>query len=248
MVFGSLSVQDDRAIPVFAPPYVSQEPFHFSNMTIVSISYRVQASQIQHLVPQELELEDQPIMTSLFIHYGTSTVGEYNEYVHTVRVKYNNDIYDYSLVLLLDNDSAIFAGREIFGYPKIFGKVNFHPSAGSRVMMGNAERPAGRSLIEFEFAPKALLDVPLGEATPPKVLNLRVIPSTDQAEPALREFVAVDMQFEFSERWSGEGSLKFNKGFASTPWADLDVVSYIGSWMGKSKAVLGNKVDRFPLR
>ncbi|KAF5699842.1 acetoacetate decarboxylase [Fusarium globosum] len=126
MVFGSLSVQDDRAIPVFAPPYVSQEPFHFSNMTIVSISYRVQASQIQHLVPQELELEDQPIMTSLFIHYGTSTVGEYNEYVHTVRVK-------------------------------------------------------------------------------------------------------------------------FNKGFASPPWANLDVVSYIGSWMGKSKAVLGNKVDRFPL-
>ncbi|KAI1009453.1 hypothetical protein LB504_002920 [Fusarium proliferatum] len=247
MVFGSLSVQNDRAIPLFAPPYLSQEPFYFSNMTIVSISYRVQASQIQHLVPRELELEDQPIMTSLFIHYGTSTVGEYNEYVHTVRVKYNNDIYDYSLVLLLDNDSAIFAGREIFGYPKIFGKVNFHPSSGSRVMMGNAERPAGRSLVEFEFAPKALLDASVGAATPPKVLNLRVIPSTDPAEPALREFVAVDMHFEFSERWSGQGSLKFNKGFASTPWADLDVVSYIGSWMGKSNAVLGNKVDRFPL-
>ncbi|KAI1039992.1 hypothetical protein LB505_006000 [Fusarium chuoi] len=247
MVFGSLSVQNDRAIPVFAAPYVSQEPFYFSNMTIVSISYRVQASQIQHLVPRELELEDQPIMTPLFVHYGTSTVGEYNEYVHTVRVKYNNDIYDYSLVLLLDNDSAIFAGREIFGYPKIFGKVNFHPSAGSIVMMGNAERPAGRPLIEFEFAPKAFLDASLGEATPPKVLNLRVIPCTDPAEPALREFVAVDMQFEFSERWSGEGSLKFNKEFTSTPWADLDVVSYVGSWMGKSKAVLGNKVDRVSL-
>ncbi|KAF5694923.1 acetoacetate decarboxylase [Fusarium denticulatum] len=247
MVFGSLSVQGDRAIPVFAPPYVSQEPFYFSDMTIVAISYRVQASQIQHLVPQELELEDQPIMTSLFIHYGTSTAGEYNEYVQTVRVKFNNETYDYSIVLVLDNDSAIFAGREIFGYPKIFGKVNFHPSAGSRVMMGNVERPAGRSLIEFEFAPKAILDNSLGEVTPPKVLNLRVIPSTDPAEPALREFVAVDMQFEFSETWSGEGSLRFNRGFASTPWANLDVVSYVGSWMGKSKAVLGNKVDRFPL-
>ncbi|KAF4437214.1 acetoacetate decarboxylase [Fusarium acutatum] len=247
MIFGSLTVQDDRAIPVFAPPYVSQEPFYFSDMTIVAISYRVQASQVQHLVPQELELENQPIMTSSFIHYGTSTVGEYNEYVHTVRVKYNSDIYDYSLVLVLDNDSAIFAGREIFGYPKIFGKVNFHPSAGSRVMMGNVERPAGRPLIEFEFAPKAILDNSLGEATPPKVLNLRVIPSIDPAEPALRELVAVDMQIDFSERWSGEGSLKFNKGFASTPWANLDVVSYVGSWMGKSKAVLSNKVDRFPV-
>ncbi|EXK38522.1 acetoacetate decarboxylase [Fusarium oxysporum f. sp. lycopersici 4287] len=247
MVFGSLSVQDDKAIPVFAPPYVSQEPFFFSGMTIIAISYRVQASQIQHLVPQELELEDQPIMTSLFIHYGTSTAGEYNEYVHTVRVKYNNETYDYSIVLVLDNDSAIFAGREIFGYPKIFGRVNFHPSAGSRVTMGNVERPAGRSLVEFEFAPKAPLDMSPGEATPPKVLNLRVIPSTDPATPASREFVAVDMQFEFSERWSGEGSLKFNKGFASTPWANLEVVSYVGSWMGKSKAVLNNKVERFPL-
>jgi acetoacetate decarboxylase len=89
MVYGSLSVQDDRAIPVFAPPYASQEPFYFSGMTIVSISYRVQASQIQHLVPRELEMEEEPVMTSLFIHYGISTAGEYNEYVHTVRVKYN---------------------------------------------------------------------------------------------------------------------------------------------------------------
>ncbi|KAJ4042672.1 hypothetical protein NW763_011490 [Fusarium oxysporum] len=247
MVFGSLSVQDDKAIPVFTPPYVSQEPFFFSGMTIIAISYRVQASQIQHFVPQELELEDQPIMTSLFIHYGTSTAGEYNEYVHTVQVKYNNKTYDYSIVLVLDNDSAIFAGREIFGYPKIFGRVNFHPSAGSRVTMGNVERPAGRSLVEFEFAPKAPFDMSPGEATPPKVLNLRVIPSTDPATPASREFVAVDMQFDFSERWSGEGSLKFNKGFASTPWANLEVVSYVGSWMGKSKAVLDNKVERFPL-
>ncbi|RBR05626.1 hypothetical protein FVER53590_03342 [Fusarium verticillioides] len=210
-------------------------------MTIVAISYRIQVSQIQHLVPQELELEDQPIMTSLFIHYGTSTAGEYNKYVHTVGVKYNNETYDYSLVLVLDNDSAIFAGREIFGYSKIFGKVNFHPSAGSRVMMGNVERPAARSLIEFELAAKAILGNSVGDATPPKVLNLRVIPSTNPAEPALREFVVVDMQFEFSERWSGPGSLKFNKGFASTLWANLDVDSYV------SKAVLGNKAERFPL-
>ncbi|EWG41187.1 hypothetical protein FVEG_03342 [Fusarium verticillioides 7600] len=180
-------------------------------MTIVAISYRIQVSQIQHLVPQELELEDQPIMTSLFIHYGTSTAAP----------------------------SSL--GREIFGYPKIFGKVNFHPSAGSRVMMGNVERPAARSLIEFELAPKAILGNSVGDATPPKVLNLRVIPSTNPAEPALREFVVVDMQFEFSERWSGPGSLKFNKGFASTPWANLDVDSYV------SKAVLGNKAERFPL-
>ncbi|KAF5626782.1 acetoacetate decarboxylase [Fusarium tjaetaba] len=164
-----------------------------------------------------------------------------------LRVKYNNETYDYSIVLVLDNDSAIFARREIFRYPKIFRKVNFHPSAGSRVMMGNVERPAGRSLIEFEFAPKVILGNSVGDATPPKVLNLRVIPSTDPAEPALREFVVVDMQFEFSEKWSGEGSLKFNKGFASTPWANLEVDSYVGSWMGKSKAALGNKVERFPL-
>jgi acetoacetate decarboxylase len=113
--------------------------------------------------------------------------------------------------------------------------------------MGNVERPAGRSLIEFEFAPKEPLDMSPGDATPPKLLNLRVIPSTDPTKPALREFVAVDMQFDFSERWSGEGSLRFNKGFASTPLANLDVVSYVGSWLGKSKAVLSNKVERFPL-
>ncbi|CAF3446966.1 unnamed protein product [Fusarium graminearum] len=246
MVNGTFSIQDDKALPVFAPPYTSQEPFYFSGMTSVSIMYRVRASQIQHLVPRELEMEDEPIMTSFFVHYGTSTVGEYNEYGNAVQVKYNGKTFDYYLVLVLDNDGAIFAGREIFGYPKIFGKTNFHPSAGSKVMTGNVERPAGRSLIEFEFAPKAPLELS-AEPTISKALNLRVIPSTDPTKPAIKEFVAVDMQVEFSEKWSGEGSLKFNKGFASVPWANIDVVSYVGSFMGKSKAILTNEVERFPL-
>ncbi|GME32782.1 Acetoacetate decarboxylase [Neofusicoccum parvum] len=95
MSFGTLSIKDN-AIPSFSPPY-SNNPNKFSKITIISIAYRVTLASVQHLVPDVLELD----------------VGSYKEFLQFVEVIYKVEKFDYALFLALDNEAAIFAGREV---------------------------------------------------------------------------------------------------------------------------------------
>lgn len=132
MPLGSLSVTAE-GVPIFAPPYPRhKDPYTFIIDKILSVSYRVAASQVRHLVPDMLELEDEPLMTSFFIEYGMTLVGSYKEYVHNVEVTYKGERFNYNVILILDNESAIFAGREQYGFPKVFGKAEIEPETGGR--------------------------------------------------------------------------------------------------------------------
>ncbi|EOD50445.1 putative acetoacetate decarboxylase protein [Neofusicoccum parvum UCRNP2] len=111
MSFGTLSIKDN-AIPLFSPPY-SNNPNKFSKITIISIAYRVTLASVQHLVPDVLELESEPLMTTWFIDYGMSSVGSYKEFLQFVEVTYKGEKFNYALFLALDNEAAIFAGREV---------------------------------------------------------------------------------------------------------------------------------------
>ncbi|KAI5920347.1 hypothetical protein F4810DRAFT_434127 [Camillea tinctor] len=139
MPLGTLSITDD-SVPVFSPTYPNAKS-SFTGLTIIGITYRVAVSEIRHLVPNVLELDEEPIMTSLFVEYGMSSVGAYSEFVHQVEVSYKGERFDYNLILILDNEAAIFAGRELYGYPKVFGNTTIEPLTGSRLVLGGAERP-----------------------------------------------------------------------------------------------------------
>ncbi|KAK7427355.1 hypothetical protein QQZ08_006124 [Neonectria magnoliae] len=121
MPYGSLSLNGE-SLPAFAPAY-SRAKGIFTDTTAVGMTYRVAASQIAHLVPDVLELEEEPLMTSLFLSYGMSPVGSYSEYAHQVEVTYKGEKFHFNLLFILDNDAAIFAGRELLGFPKVYGKT-----------------------------------------------------------------------------------------------------------------------------
>ncbi|GME48165.1 Acetoacetate decarboxylase [Neofusicoccum parvum] len=225
MPFGTLTV-GDHGIPVFSPPYPATTN-QFSDMSMVVITYRISRSQVQHLVPDVLELEEEPLVTSIFVTYGMSTVGAYSEFVQSVEVTYREEKFDYTLVLVLDNESAIFAGREVFGYPKVFGRTHLNSSTGSRLINGGVERPVGTRLAEFEFVPEQLADInPPGSK---RTLNLRVIPSPiPGAPPVSKEFIPVVMDMKFNKIWLGKGHVSFPKTSSVDPWCNLDVLRYEG--------------------
>jgi acetoacetate decarboxylase len=60
-----------------------------------------------------------------------SSIGVYDEYIHQVEVRFKGEEYNYNLTLILNNESAIFAGREKFGLPKNFGNVSFKMEMGT---------------------------------------------------------------------------------------------------------------------
>ncbi|OJD29681.1 acetoacetate decarboxylase [Diplodia corticola] len=244
---GTLTLQGDP-IPVSAPPYPTSTN-QFSGITVVTIAYRVTLASIQHLIPDMLEVEDEPLVQSMFLEYGMSTVGAYNEFVHLVEVTYQGRKYDFPIVLILDNESAIFAGREVFGYPKVFGRVDIKRSTGNAVLLGSVQRPIGEEAVSFEFLPERRADAPPpSPSTAAKlVLNLRVIPSAVPGQPpAVRELVPVQMDMELKDIWYGKGRVSFPKKSLINPWADADIIKYEAAWFAEGvSAVLQDPVQTF---
>ncbi|RSM05052.1 hypothetical protein CEP52_006482 [Fusarium oligoseptatum] len=219
---GTLSLNGE-SLPTFAPAY-SRAKGVFTNTTAVGITYRVAASQIAHLVPDVLELEEEPLMTSLFLSYGMSPVGAYTEYAHQ---------FHFNLLFILDNDAAIFAGRELLGFPKVYGKTMIEQFTGSRLVLGGTERPQGRKMVEFEFVPEQLIT----NAPQPDrwMLNLRSIPSPYVGQPpSVQEFIPCGLGMKCDEIWLGKGHIVFPRKSISDPWVNLDILRYEGSFLARN--------------
>ncbi|KAH9987951.1 hypothetical protein F4779DRAFT_611202 [Xylariaceae sp. FL0662B] len=240
MPFGTLA-STGQSMPLFSPPYPHAKAGtvargNFSDMTVVAILYRVKASQISHLVPDMLELEEEPLMSSLFVQYGMSSVGAYTEFCQQVEVTYQGEKFDYNIILILDNDAAIYAGRELHGFPKVHGRTDIQTVTGGGVVLGGAERPVGRKVIEFEFIPQHM--VSSGLPMPNKwMLNLRSMPSPIIGEPpSIHELVPVFMDKTFSDVWLGKGQVSFPRNSTMDPWVNFDVLRYEGSFFARNVA------------
>ncbi|KAJ4179014.1 hypothetical protein NW755_012752 [Fusarium falciforme] len=231
MPFGTLNLNGE-SLPTFAPAY-SRAKGIFTNTTAVGITYRVAASQVAPLVPDVLELEEEPLMTSLFLSYGMSPVGAYTEYAHQVEVTYKGEKFHFNLLFILDNDAAIFAGRELLGFPKVHGKTVIEQFTGSRLVTGGTERPLGRTMVEFEFVPEQLVT----SAPQPDrwMLNLRSIPSPYVGQPpSVQEFIPCGLGMKCNEIWLGKGHISFPKTSISDPWVNLDILRYEASFLARN--------------
>ncbi|KAE8381323.1 acetoacetate decarboxylase [Aspergillus bertholletiae] len=223
MPFGSLSVSN-TAIPQYAPPYpVDGSDYTSDNVLIVN--YQTTAHCVRHLVPDMLELEDEPHVSVMILQHSMTSFGPYNEYVHSVKVKYNGDTFDYFLSLILDNDSPILCGREQFGFPKKLGAVTLVPTTRSTVVHGYVERPAGQKVIEVGFQPEHKVEGRIDKTIPG--LNLRVIPSVVPGQsPSVKELVPVDIRMEANEVWQGSGSICFPEPSKFDPMHQVKVLRY----------------------
>ncbi|PLB51379.1 acetoacetate decarboxylase [Aspergillus steynii IBT 23096] len=223
MPFGSLPV-DGTPIPQYAPPYSTQGN-EYSDMTMLIVTYRTKADNVRPLVPDVLELEDEPLVTAMLLSHGMSTFGTYQEYVHAVEVTYNGERFDYNLSLILENEAAIFCGREQLGYPKKFGPVSLMLETGSRVIQGQAEYPAGQKVVQFNYSPIRRLK----EVTFPakRSLNLRVIPSAIPDQPSsVKELIPFAVDFVSDEAWEGSASISFPEPSDFHPMHRVGVLRY----------------------
>lgn len=223
MPFGSLSVSN-AAIPQYAPPY-PVDGSDYTSETVLTVTYHTSAQCVRHLVPDMLELEDEPQVSVMIMQHGMTSFGPYNEYVHSVKVKYHGDTFDYFLSLILDDDSAIFCGREQFGFPKKLGNVSLALKTGSTVVHGYVERPAGQKVVEVGFQPEEKVKGTVN--TTIQGLNLRVIPSVISGQsPSVKELVPVNISMEASDVWQGFGSICFPEPSSFDPMHEVKVLRY----------------------
>jgi acetoacetate decarboxylase len=237
MPFGSLSVGDDP-LPVFAPSY-STGLIHYSSMSAIFITYRTRLSNVGPFVPEALELDDEPLITAAVVVYPMSTLGAYNEYFHLVEVRYKGETFNYPISMILDNEAAIFLGREMYGYPKTFGAVHLERWTGSATFLATVEKPKGQRLVQVEFTPQSPLKAADQPQAGKRVLGLRVIPSpVEGAKPSVKELVPSRMVMTGGETWVGTGSISFPTSMASHPMHKLEVLRYESSIFVKDASAI----------
>lgn len=231
---GALSAQNISAIPAFAGPYTrGRSAPGFSNVDILKIRYRTDATSARELIPEQLSLEEQPVVTTFVLDYGFSDIGPYKELIHQIEVSFQGKKWEYQILLVLDNEDAVYGGREKFGYPKVLGDIDFEVGKRTGVtsfITATVSRPPGNPIIEYLFKPSTFIGY--GPIPPPENegLTLRVIPNIILgAKPSVRQFIPITFKADVGERWEGIGSLKFPSTSEFDPLHKTPVVEYLGS-------------------
>jgi acetoacetate decarboxylase len=202
-------------MPVDAPAY-HKKPFYFKRARLLRFDYETDGEAAAELIPQPLRLTDPATAFLLINEYPWSTLGPYREAVLGVNVEHGKQPLHYLSHLMLDAEAPILAGREIYGFPKKMGVVEFLQE--DDLIGGYVERPRGVRICSGVLRPEQPLD-PLPDGTALRVCGLRVIPSPEKdKDHSLVELIQTDMIFSSLEVWAGSGNCHFTGASVLDPW------------------------------
>ena len=130
-------------VPVHAPTYLPAPTVDFGDVDMLSITYRTDFGAAAQIVPDALELDDEPQVTLSFISYGVSGAGSYREVVHSIACRHQGQPVGYVPHIFVTNEPAMLAGREWLGWPKLLADISF--STETTTMDGVISGPTGAS-------------------------------------------------------------------------------------------------------
>ena len=219
-----------QTMPVHADP-LKFTSASFRGVNQVTFSYRTTTEAAAALLPADLELEQNPKVSVMFLAYGFSSVGPFKEYIHIIHARFRGDEVGYVPHIFISNERGMLAGREREGYPKLLGEIDFDMNQANvyGLVTARLSRPAGVTLAQGIFRPSEMI----GEinADKPRVvwaLGLRVLGSAVPGGPlAICEFVPSALEFYAGEIWSGDGSLMFTGGSAFSPVHELPIAGSV---------------------
>jgi acetoacetate decarboxylase len=215
------------SMPAYAPLF-PKPPYFYKNASLMIFKY-VTAESAARMVPDVIELADPPTAGLVFASYPASNLGPYDEVVLYLDVTFKGRPLQYAAFLYVTSDAAMAAGREMGGYPKKIGRIEFLSGPAPTAVL---ERPAGLRLCTGTMRPEERR-IPDAEtqktAQPPQAmllsyLTLRLIPSPQlNQRPSLVELVETHWTMEPSEVWTGPGSCQLTGASELDPlhWAPV---------------------------
>jgi acetoacetate decarboxylase len=130
---------------------VHADPLGFTNASFravnqVTFSYRTNTEAAAELLPTELEIDENPKISVMFLSYGFSSVGPFREYIRGEDVGFVPHIF-------ISNERGMLAGREREGYPKLLGDIEFDMNQPNvyGLITARLSRPAGFVLAQGSF-------------------------------------------------------------------------------------------------
>src|SRR6266446_548306 len=197
---------------------VHAEPLGFTNASFravnqVTFSYRTSTEAAAVLLPTEMEIDENPKISVMFLSYGFSSVGPFREYIHIIHARFRDEEVGFVPHIFISNERGMLAGREREGYPKLLGEIDFDMDQSNvyGLVTARLSRPAGITLAQGIFRPSEFVgEISADKPQVVKALGLRVIGSAVPGGPlAVCEFVPSELEFFSGEIWSGNGTLMF---------------------------------------
>src|SRR5258708_248999 len=219
-----------QTMPVHADP-LSFTNASFRGVNQVTFSYRTDTDAAAALLPAELEIEQNPKVSVMFLSYGFSSVGPFREYIHIVHARFRGAEVGFVPHIFISNERGMLAGREREGYPKLLGEIDFDMNRASVYGLVTAQlsRPAGITLAQGIFRPSELVgEISEDEPQAIKAIGLRVFGSAFPGGPlTVCELVPSTLEFYAGEIWSGDGSLIFTGASAFSAVHGLPIVGAV---------------------
>ena len=230
-VTGKLTRRDlAQTMPVHADP-LHFESASFRGVNQVTFSYRTNTDAAAKLLPAALEIEENPMVSVMFLDYGFSSVGPFREYIQFIHARFRGEEMGFVPHIFITNERGMIAGREREGYPKLLGEIDFDMNEANiyGLVQARLSRPAGVTLAQGIFRPSQRIgDITAENSRTVKAIALRVIGSAIPGGPlSVCEFVPSGLEFVSGEIWSGDGSLTFTGASSFSAVHELPIVGNV---------------------
>jgi len=241
------------SLPVDASLYYPL-PIVYKDVRMMLFDYLTDAAAAAALLPAPLELTDVPgqpnqaLVKLLFADYPWTTLGPYREVAQALVCTFQGKPLLYAVRLHVTADTAMAAGREIAGFPKKLGHIEF---VEEESFFCHLERPRGLRICTAALQPiSRILTIPIPAGAPPKLpppynmtvplppatgqplplvlpfASLRVIPNpVEGSAPSLAQLITTMWLLESGEIWSATGSCQFTGASNFDPYHKLPILS-----------------------
>lgn len=239
------------SMPPSDPPF-DKPPYYYRGIEMMAFAYETDDDAAAAIVPEGLTIAHSPAIAQLiFTNFHFSTLGAYTEAILGVSCLWEGEPVTYCSNLLVTNEVGLIGGREPYGFPKLFGEVEWVKE--HEIISAYAERPKGKRICTGVMRPRDIL-APDDIVTPPLV-TLKIIPSPEEgAPPEVCELVKTPIDFSLivgsdgrGEGFSGPGNVTFDSPSAVDPWHRMPVRRMVASSWGRYNFVLpfGEVIKRY---
>jgi acetoacetate decarboxylase len=225
MKIGEILVKS--SIPLASPSYPNG-PFRFIDREYLIIAYESDPEAIREAVPEPLEPDGSGLVLYEFINMPDSSgLGSYSESGLVIPAQYKGVAFNYVAQMYLDNDPAVYAGREIWGFPKKGGKPKL--TMNGDTLTGTLEYANAQvALGTMAYKHSTLTDSEdvLSRLSKAQV-NLKIVPHVD-GKPLIAQLVSYNLtDITLKGAWSGPARLHLIP-HVNAPVADLPVRRVLG--------------------
>jgi acetoacetate decarboxylase len=200
-------------------------PHAYRNVEDLVVGFQARGDDIRPFLPRDVVPDGEIVACQAKFRWTPFSVhGPYHEAYVSANVRFKGEIYRFLLLAYTDNESALVAGRELWGTPKKLARMtrsrdNLDGSFGEQ-LVGTLERPQAMRLMTIGLVCDGAIAPPQNPALP--TLLLKLVPRADGKGPEIAQLIRLYGSIDFVR--AADGSAFF---FEGRPSLSFDAMSAV---------------------